>query len=294
MLATRILPEAAPPSRATPAGTPATRMLECLRMQPDIQRLIELQSVDVRLTDLRARLAAFPQQIAESDKRVADARQQLAAAKEALTGSLKDRKKYELDVDSWKEKARKYRAQSFEVKTNEAYKALQHEIEHSETEAAGAEDRLLERMEAGEEFERQVKAAEREIVVIERAGEADRQRLQGEQSVVRQELEGKEAERREKAASVPEHLLETYERVARRRNNVGVAEVRDETCSLCGLRIRPHVFQELRRPDCTDVFQCETCTRILYYIEPPAAAAPAAAAPGDGEASGAGAAAREG
>ena len=99
-------------------------------MLPDIQRLIELQAVDLRLAELRARLNALPEQLAAVEKRVAAARQQIAAAKEALTTSLKDRKKYEIDVDTWKEKARKYRQQGSEVKTNEAYRALQHEIDH--------------------------------------------------------------------------------------------------------------------------------------------------------------------
>jgi hypothetical protein len=40
------------------------------------------------------------------------------------------------------------------------------------------------------------------------------------------------------------------------------------------MRIRPHVFQELRRSDSHEIFQCESCTRILYYVEPPVAAPP--------------------
>ena len=97
-------------------------------MQPEIKRLVELQAVDSEITRLRAGLNAFPQQLAEIDKHLAEGKQHLAAKKESLTTSLKDRKKYEMDVDAWKEKAKKYREQSFTVKTNEAYKALQHEI----------------------------------------------------------------------------------------------------------------------------------------------------------------------
>src|SRR6185295_464738 len=115
-------------------------------MHADIQRLIELQAIDLQLAEVRGRLNALPQQLAEIEKQLAAARQQVASSKEALTNSLKDRKKYEMDVDSWKEKARKYRDQSFEVKTNEAYKALQHEAEHAQKEMAQAEDRLLDRM----------------------------------------------------------------------------------------------------------------------------------------------------
>jgi len=248
-------------------------------MLADIKRLIELQAVDLRLAGLRARLNGIPLQLAAVEKRVSDARQQIAAAKDALTTSLKDRKRYELDVDTWKEKARKYRAQSFEVKTNEAYKALQHEIDHAEKEMAQAEDRLLERMVAGEEFERQVKAAERALVEIERAAEAERQSLSVEQSAWRQEAEGLESERQRIVPAVPENLLHSYEGIARRRHGMALAEVRGESCSLCGMLITPHVVQELRRADCVELFQCETCTRILYYVEPPPGAAAAPAAP---------------
>lgn len=244
-------------------------------MQPDLERLAALQAVDLRLNDLRAKLVAFPHLLAEIEKHAAEERQQLVAAKEAQTNAAKDRKRYELDVETWKEKARKYRDQGSAVKTNEAYKALQHEIAHAEQEAAQAEDRLLERMMAGEEYERQVKAAERVLKATEAQTEAKLKDVKAKQVDVQKELEAKQIERKEKLAAVPEKLLEIYERVASHRHGIGLSEVIAEACSRCGVRIRPHVFQELRRADCTDIFQCETCTRILYYIEPPAAPADA-------------------
>ncbi len=246
-------------------------------MHPSIKHLVELQNVDLRLNELRARLAAFPGRLAGIDARVEAARKQLATAKEALTTSLKDRKRYELDVEQWKEKARKYRDQSYEVKTNEAYKALQHEIQNAEAEMAKAEDRLLERMVAGEEYERQVKAAERAIKDVEAAAQAERQALQAEQAAAQAELERDTAERQQAIGNIPEDLLDHYQRIARRHKGVAMAEIRDETCTLCGVRVRPHVFQELRRDDNHEIFHCETCTRILYYVEQPVAQASSSA-----------------
>jgi predicted nucleic acid-binding Zn-ribbon protein len=251
-------------------------------MIADIQRLIDLQAVDLRLAELRGKLQALPEQLAAVEKRVEDGRQQIAAAKDALTTSLKDRKKYEIDVDTWKEKARKYRQQSAEVKTNEAYRALQHEIDNAEKETGQAEDRLLERMVAGEQFERQVKAAEQAFAEIERAAKADKERLSAEQATLRQDLAEREAERKKLVAEVPENLLDSYERIAARRHGVALAEIRGESCGMCGMLVRPHVVQELRRADSTKLFQCETCTRILYFVErTPAAAAPAAGVAAD-------------
>src|SRR3970040_1771087 len=107
-------------------------------MHPHVKHLVELQAVDIRLNDVRARLATFPKHLAEVNARVEAARTQLTHSKEALTKSLKDRKTYEMDVDQWKEKVRKYKDQTGSVKTNESYKALLHEIEMAEKEIAAA------------------------------------------------------------------------------------------------------------------------------------------------------------
>lgn len=236
-------------------------------MHPSIKHLIELQTMDLRLNELRRLVASFPKRLAESDARVEAARKQLAAAKEALTTSLKDRKKYEMDVEQWKEKARKYKDQIYEVKTNEAYKALQHEIQAAEAEIAKAEDLLLERMLAGEEYERQVKVAERELTEVGAAAQAQRQKLEAERAAAQRELERDTAEREQAVAAIPEDLLDHYQRIARRHGGVALAEVRDETCTLCRVRVRPHVYQELRREGSQEIFHCESCTRILYYSE---------------------------
>ena len=246
-------------------------------MHPSLKHLIQLQTIDLRLNELRTLLAGFPKRLAGVEARVGTARQQLAGAKEALTKSLKDRKKYELDVEQWKEKARKYKDQIYEVKTNEAYKALQHEIQNAEAEIAQAEDRLLERMVAGEEHERQVKAADRTLREVEGSAEVERRAIAEEQAAAQKEFEAATAARQQAAAGVPEDLLDLYQRIARRHNGVALAEIREETCTMCRVRVRPHIYQELRRENSQEIFHCESCTRILYYTEQPVAQASAGA-----------------
>src|SRR5580700_4819181 len=107
-------------------------MLEWASVLKILQDLLELQSVDVRLNEVRARLAAFPKKITDLDARVAAAKTELEQSKAAQLATIKDRKKYELDVEQHKERVRKYRDQTAQVKTNEAYKALQHEVQMAE------------------------------------------------------------------------------------------------------------------------------------------------------------------
>ncbi len=243
-------------------------------MQPILKRLLDLQHADLRLHEVRSRLALYPKRLAEADARVAVARAEVDRSKASQTTALKERKKYELDVEQWKEKARKYRDQSYEVKTNEAYKALQHEAQMAESEMTKAEDKLLEQMVASEEFDRRIKAAEKTLVEVEGAARSERAQLQTEQAAAQKELAELEAERQKVVAEIPEDLVDHYQRIARKHNGVSLAEVRDETCTACGVRVRPHVFQELRQSgtagsENAELFHCETCTRILYFIEPP-------------------------
>ena len=248
-------------------------------MHPNLKHLIELQAVDFRLIEIRERLSKFPKRLAEVEAGVTSARQQITAAKEALTTSLKERKTYEMDVEQWKERAKKYRNQSGEVKTNEAYKALLHEIQNAENEAAKAEDRLLERMVSGEEYDRQLKAAETAVKEIEAVANKERHAIQAEYNAAQKELTAAEAARAASAAAVPEDLVDHYERIAKRHGGIGLAEIRGEGCGQCGVHIRPHMIQLLQRDGNEEFYHCETCTRILYHANPAVASGPSATSP---------------
>lgn len=245
-------------------------------MRDQIQRLLELQNVDMRLEELRRRVAGFPARMAEVESRLSGAKAKLAAAREAHLTSLKDRKKYEIDVEQWRDRGKKYRDQSYEVKTNEAFRALQHEIANADAEMARAEDRLLERMVAGEEFERQVKAGEIALKEAESVAAGERKVLEQERAEVQTKLSAAETERQSVVSQVPETLLEEYQRIAKHRHGA-LAQTLDEMCMKCGVRVRPHIYQILRRAENEQIYLCESCGRILYYAEPAAPSATAGA-----------------
>jgi len=247
-------------------------------MHPHLKPLIELQAVDFRLIGIRERLAQFPKRLAEVEARVTAAKHQVAAAKEALLTGQKERKTYEMDVEQWKERAKKYRSQSGEVKSNEAYKALLHEIQNAEDEIAKAEDRLLERMVSGEEYDRQVKTAEAKVKEVEAVSAKERQTIQAEYNAAQKELTAAEALRAATMKAVPEDLVDHYERIAKRHGGIALAEIRGEGCGQCGVHIRPHVIQQLQRENNEGFFHCETCTRILYYGAAPGLSATSASA----------------
>ncbi|MBS1840332.1 MAG: hypothetical protein JSS69_04725 [Acidobacteria bacterium] len=237
-------------------------------MNPAIPQLLELQRLDLRIAGLRAELDSFPKRIKDADAMLAGAKAGVAAAKEKHSHAQTERKKFELDVNQWRERARKYRDQSASVKTNEAYKALQHEIAHAESEATAAEDRQLEQMMAVEETEREIKSAEAKLKEAEGSLAAERSQIQSQGAAKKTELDLDLAQREKIAASIPEEIVEKYSRVAKRHHGVALAEAANEQCRGCGMRILPHTFQEIRDSHNEEIIQCETCNRILYAAEP--------------------------
>jgi uncharacterized protein len=237
-------------------------------MHPAIPQLLELQRLDQIIAASRAELEGLPKQLREADAKLNDARAAVTSAKETHMQGLTRRKKLELDVQEWKGRAKKYREQSSSVKTNEAYKALQHEIANAEAEVSKAEDLELEQMMALEEAERRVKHLEADLREAEQAIAVEKKHMQVQYGEKKRRMEAATAERQEVASKVPEELLSLYTRVEKRHPGSAMAEARGEQCRGCGMRVLPHVVQMLRTETDEEVFRCETCGRILYSLDP--------------------------
>jgi predicted nucleic acid-binding Zn-ribbon protein len=237
-------------------------------MHPSIPRLLDLQNADRRIAAVRAEIDSFPKRVLEADAKLNGARAALAAAREANASTLAERKRLELDVLQWKERARKYRDQGAAVKTNEAYKALQHEIANAEGEVAKAEDRQLEVMMTGEDSERRVKNAEINLGEAEQAVNAEKRQIQVLNTEKKRALEALLAERERIIAPIPEDMRDLYERIARRHHGTALAEARDGQCRGCGLRVLPHILQLLKSEADEELYRCESCGLILYSLEP--------------------------
>src|SRR5438477_2290991 len=115
-------------------------------MHPDTHLVIQLQSLDQKITALEKEVAALPRHIATIEKTLESHLRKLEADKAALTANQKDRKKLEGDIQVQQQKISKLRDQMLGAKNNEQYKAFQNEIAYAETEIRKAEDRILELM----------------------------------------------------------------------------------------------------------------------------------------------------
>src|SRR5207237_7192269 len=110
-------------------------------------------------------------------------------------------------------KSSKYRDQSLEVKTNEQYKALLHEIQFAEKEISANEDKILELMVNAEVREKEVKAAEAELKEETADIEKEKKIAHDRTAADEKELEEWSAKREAARYAIEHALLLHYERV---------------------------------------------------------------------------------
>lgn len=235
-------------------------------MNPDLEKLVHLHHVESELGRVESELADIPRFRKELATRLDAGRERLDAAKADLEASQKTRKAHESAVQDLETKRSKYKGQLMEVKTNKEYTAMLHEIEAVEREIRSREDQILEEMEKAEVLVLDIRREEAAFKIVEQEAKTQAVGLDAREAKLAKDAGRLLAERDEVAASVPEDPLHTYHRVAKLRGT-GVAEAKDGMCQACRMKLRLQVWVELRKNEA--LYQCESCSRVLYYEPPP-------------------------
>jgi uncharacterized protein len=246
-------------------------------MNADLERLIALQRLDTAAETARRKLADEPEHEKALDARIEAAKQRVADAKARLAENKTARGAIEKDVALHQGRLSKFREQAMAVKTNQEYHAVQHEISFAQAEIKTHEDRILERMLEADDLAAAVKKAEADLAAEQKAIDADRRAMKTEHGALEASLEAMTAERAQIVGALDRQLLRVFDQVSRKRNGIAVAEARDGICTICHVRLRPQVFNTVRRNE--EIVQCDSCNRILYFVPAPAAAAAPDAAP---------------
>src|SRR5580658_1213870 len=143
-------------------------------MLPDINRAIRLQNLDDRAAELTKEINALPKHIAEIEKKLESHQRRLEHDRAALAANQKDRKRLEGEIQIAEQKISKLKTQMMDSKTNDQYRAFQHEIDFCTTEIRRHEDRILELMGESEPLDKNVKAAEAALAMEKKQVEAEK------------------------------------------------------------------------------------------------------------------------
>ena len=242
-------------------------------MNADLEKLIVLQRLDSAAHDAQRLLSNAPDREKALEARLAAQRGLVDAAKARLADSVAVRREHEKTVALHQGRLSKFRETAMAVKTNQEYHAVQKEIEFAQTEMKGAEDAVLERMLEGDELTAGVKRAEGDLAAEQKKVDAERKAMAAEADEKKAALATLAGERADVVKTLTPQVLAQFELIASRRQGVAIAEARAGICTICHVRLRPQVFNNVLKSE--QIIQCDSCNRILYHV-PVAAVVPAA------------------
>lgn len=239
-----------------------------MKATPENQRrLLDLQALDSTLDRLAHRRGALPE-IARADelgRRLAGLRDGIVAAETDRSDLQREQRKAEGDVEQVRTRAvrDKQRLDSGAVASPKELESLQSEIASLQRRQSELEDAELEVMERLEQVETKIAelSAERDSVTAELSS-VGAERDKGFEEIDT-ERERTADERAQTAATLPDDLLQLYEKLRAQHDGVGAAPLVNGRCEGCHLTLNPGDLGRVRAADDDEVVRCEECRRIL-------------------------------
>ncbi|WP_043491840.1 MULTISPECIES: zinc ribbon domain-containing protein [Streptomyces] len=230
-------------------------------------RLLEVQALDVRLSQLAHKRRTLPEH-AELDTLHADLtqlRDLLVAAQTEESDTAREQTKAEQDVDQVRQRAARdqKRLDSGAVTSPKDLENLQHEIASLAKRQSDLEDVVLEVMERRESAQERVTELTGRVESLQaKIGDATARRgaAAGE---IDAEVATVTKERGVIAGTIPADLLKLYDKLREQQGGVGAARLYQRRCDGCRQELAITELNEVRAAAPDTVMRCENCRRIL-------------------------------
>jgi predicted nucleic acid-binding Zn-ribbon protein len=234
-------------------------------VETEFENLIKLQELDIEIRNTSVLLGDIPLQIKAIDQKSEESLQIVQAAKENFSQNQKKRRDLESDLQDTKERIEKYKRQLNEVKTNKEYSSLLKEIDETNAKIDSLEEEIIGEMLSADDIEREIKAASKKADEIQAELSKKKEVIFQDKNRAEEKLKGLQATREELLPKIPSDQLKLYKQLSKTKNGIVLSPVTEEFCTMCHMRVRPQVVNELIAG--TQIITCENCGRILYYAK---------------------------
>ena len=246
---------------------------ESLRQQ--FALLYQLQERDLEMLSIHQKLQIIPSHIEKLQADVAQCEKDLAAKSEELAETEKAQRSKNADLEMNAVQREKYQTEQRVVTSNEAYTALERQIEFLDREDEEAEDAILVLMEESDRLTQELAELEAEVTREKEKTATETEQFQQELRTLEKEKEAKLNERKTFLPKIDKTLRDKYHRWmksqfesqsnAARAKTGFVALGQNGICSSCHIAIQPQTLKEAQKYE--KPVHCSSCSRLLY-VEP--------------------------
>ena len=245
-------------------------------MDEKIQNLIDLQRIELALRAIEQERQQGPIRLAELAATFEETSQTVGAVKHRYEALRDETASLETELKDFQAKLAKFQVQLMAVKNNKEYSAVLKEIDQAKIEIAKRDEGILARMQEMETLQSDLPAVEARLAAETGAYDRERAEIESAMRTLDRRRDELIAERRRTETFLPKDVVATFYRVAEVRRGLAVTRITEAMCGACNVRLRPQVFQEVKRGD--TLLTCDSCRRYLYYE--PASDAGGASGPG--------------
>ncbi len=232
-------------------------------MIAELGLLISLQETDIEIKRCTAEIAALPERKETIEQGFAASVKEFLVLKDELDTATAERRSLEASVVEEQAKHEKFKTDLMKATNEKQYATAVREIDATKKTISTFETEILKLMEKIEKLEVQVN--ERSPAIEAKRSEVNHQiaALTSSAAADQQNFASLTVERDKLIAQLTPGTRATYERVARLKSGVALAEARNYACTACRMTIRPQAFNNIRRGE--SIYECENCGRILFY-----------------------------
>lgn len=234
-------------------------------LNPEVEKLWELQTVLSQLGDREKQLNSKPESFAAIDREWQSANDEMTRLQTSIEQLTKERRRVEGELSDQQEILKKYQGNLMQVKNQQQYAAAWKEIDATRKQVKDLEDADLKTMGEIESLQKNLDERRDGSAELKSRWDAAHAEWQHSLGDLRAEVEKLRQRASALEGQLPDRLKNEFLRIFKQRQNVAVAPVVNDTCSACRTRIRPALYQQLKRGE---LVHCEGCHRILYFERP--------------------------
>ena len=232
-------------------------------IHPQIEKLLIVQSKDIALQKLQQEIERIPKERVKIEGLIAEEKASIETAKSDLNAKEVERNDLDSQIKLKESDIAKFKTQQLEVKKNEEYRALTHQIEQAQKDISDLEEKEIEIMYSIDEAKVAFEQAKAEI--DERIDQQSKQLSELESRLKQLESDVQVAETNylESREPVNQDTLEVYDRTktqVKRPPYISAIEV--QNCSGCHLRVSNEVQGLVLSGE--EIVTCDQCPRIVY------------------------------
>ena len=234
-------------------------------IHPQIEKLLIVQSKDIALQKLQQEIERIPKERAKIEGLIEEENASIEKAKSDL--NVKEVERNDLDslIKLRESDIAKFKTQQLEVKKNEEYRALTHQIDQALEEISELEVKEIEIMYSIDEDKVTFEQAKAEI--DKRIDQQTKKltELESRLKQLKSDVHLAEANYFESREPVNQEILEVYDRTktqVKRPPYISAIEI--QNCSGCHLRVSNEVLGLVLSGE--EIATCDQCPRIVYKI----------------------------